>query len=237
MSTSNNSMNARTRWIAAFVKKNGRKPKVLHIGNVANNAYLNAKIMREAGVDCDVLCHDYYHIMGCPEWEECSFDANGVDHFSPNWKGENLHRFQRPRWFVQAPFELGVNYLLAFNSGAYALAENYWEQICAENRTKYIHKNNSFSLPISPKTKLKQVVAKVFRLFVRVLFRRNVAFSMFEGDLEVRVRGSLIRGKLRVFGRNKVISDIVEKFVVNGLTALRNFRVTFTLWRLRELIP
>ena len=45
-------------------------PRVLHIGNIANNAYLNARILNEAGIPSDVLVYDYYHVMACPEWEE-----------------------------------------------------------------------------------------------------------------------------------------------------------------------
>ena len=53
-------------WLDSFRQKKGRSPSLLHIGNVANNAYLNAKLLNRAGLDCDVLCYDYYHIMGCP---------------------------------------------------------------------------------------------------------------------------------------------------------------------------
>ena len=41
--------------------------RVLHIGNVANNAYLNAKLLASAGVESDVLSYAHYHIMGSPE--------------------------------------------------------------------------------------------------------------------------------------------------------------------------
>ncbi len=47
-----------------FESKYGQKIRVLHIGNIANNAYINAKMMNEVGFDCDVLCNDYYHGYG-----------------------------------------------------------------------------------------------------------------------------------------------------------------------------
>ena len=55
-------------WLSDFREAEGRAPRVLHIGNIANNAYLNAKILNRRGFECDVICYDYYHIMGCPEW-------------------------------------------------------------------------------------------------------------------------------------------------------------------------
>jgi hypothetical protein len=48
---------------------------VLHVGNVANNGYLNAKLLNDAGCDCDVLAYAHYHTMGCPEWEESDFEG------------------------------------------------------------------------------------------------------------------------------------------------------------------
>lgn len=73
--------------------------KVLHIGNIANNAYLNAKLLLRHGVESDVICADYYHIMGTPEWEDAVFDFEGIDHFNPDWANLDLQGFQRPNWF------------------------------------------------------------------------------------------------------------------------------------------
>jgi glycosyltransferase involved in cell wall biosynthesis len=43
--------------------------RILHSGNVANNAYNNAKLLRRAGVAADALC-DERHIFSQPEWED-----------------------------------------------------------------------------------------------------------------------------------------------------------------------
>jgi glycosyltransferase involved in cell wall biosynthesis len=48
--------------------------RVLHVGNIANNAYVNAKLLRRAGVDADALC-DEWHIFCQPEWEEADLDG------------------------------------------------------------------------------------------------------------------------------------------------------------------
>ena len=48
--------------------------KILHVGNVAMNAYNNAKFLRRRRIEADVLVCDYTHIMGQPEWEDAFFD-------------------------------------------------------------------------------------------------------------------------------------------------------------------
>lgn len=75
--------------------------KIVHIGNIANNAYNNAKFLRRKGIEADVLCYDYTHVMGQPEWEDAEFEGE-VDEFHPDWTGAGLGLFRRPSWFKQA---------------------------------------------------------------------------------------------------------------------------------------
>jgi len=98
-------------WLDDFRKTHGRVPRVLHIGNIANNAYNNAKILNEAGLENYVLCYDYYHIMACPEWEDADFSAFFGDQFTPEWYKLDLNGFQRPSWFIQGPLDLGLRAL------------------------------------------------------------------------------------------------------------------------------
>jgi glycosyltransferase involved in cell wall biosynthesis len=74
--------------------------RILHVGNIANNAYNNAKFLRRKGVEADVLCYDYRHVMAQPEWEDAQFDAQ-PDEFSPCWEEIDLGSFRRPSWFIQ----------------------------------------------------------------------------------------------------------------------------------------
>ncbi len=104
-------------WLASFRETHGRPPRVLHIGNIANNAYINSKILRDAGVISDVICYDYYHIMGCPEWEDADFEGEVRDQFYPQWWGLDLKGFERPGWFVSGPFRMCVEYLCALRCG------------------------------------------------------------------------------------------------------------------------
>ncbi|MBN2712353.1 MAG: glycosyltransferase [Planctomycetes bacterium] len=87
--------------------------RVLHLGNIANNGYNNAKILRRHGIDSDVLCYGYYHIMGSVEWEEEDvFGTWGNDDF-PAWKNAGVKKDVRPLWFAQGPFCLAALYLSA----------------------------------------------------------------------------------------------------------------------------
>jgi glycosyltransferase involved in cell wall biosynthesis len=117
-------------FIDRFRQRQGRPLRVLHVGNIANNAYNNACIQRRYGIEADVLCYNYYHIMGCPEWEDGNFQesssADGLDHFKPDWWATSLGGWSRPRWFVQGPSALCIDYLRAKNAGWKIVAILKW---------------------------------------------------------------------------------------------------------------
>src|SRR5688500_18130008 len=100
-------------WLLRFERDHGRPLRVLHIGNIANNAYNNAKIQRQQGIDADVICHDYYHVMGSPEWEDADFRGEIADPFYPDWWRVDLNGFSRPTWFAQGNLRTCLHYLLA----------------------------------------------------------------------------------------------------------------------------
>lgn len=89
--------------LGQIVQKIGRPLRVLHLGNVANYAYVNAKMMRAMGIVADVLDPDFYHIMATPEWQDGDFQATFADQFKPIWRKIDLNGFERPDWFVQGP--------------------------------------------------------------------------------------------------------------------------------------
>ncbi len=72
--------------------------RILHSGNVANNAYSNAKLLRRAGVEADALC-DERHIFSQPEWE----DAPLVGSFAEAEPVEEIAAaagWHRPDWVL-----------------------------------------------------------------------------------------------------------------------------------------
>jgi glycosyltransferase involved in cell wall biosynthesis len=98
---------------------------VLHVGNVANNGYLNAKLLNDAGCDCDVLAYAHYHTMGCPEWEESDFEGV-VDEARPDWRAVDLRGFTRPRWFAQGPIADAAAYLETRRAAPPGAAARWW---------------------------------------------------------------------------------------------------------------
>ena len=72
--------------------------RVLHVGNVANNAYLNAKLQRRAGIEADALC-DEWHVFAQPEWDET--DLAGViepeEQLAPHAAAVG---WTRPKWVL-----------------------------------------------------------------------------------------------------------------------------------------
>ena len=105
------------RWLQDFQDRHGRPLRVLHIGNIANNAFRNASIQRRIGIEADVVCYDYYHIMGCPEWEEADL-GGGYDAFWPDWWKIDAGGWRRPEWFIQGPLTECLAVLAARRSGA-----------------------------------------------------------------------------------------------------------------------
>lgn len=74
--------------------------KILHIGNIANNGYLNSRIMRRAGIESDNWSITYYHFMGYPEWEEGRI-ARPLDiEINPDWSRFGYIGPPRPKWFL-----------------------------------------------------------------------------------------------------------------------------------------
>lgn len=108
-----------TTWLAEFQAEHGRPLRILHVGNIAGNAYLNAKLMRRYGVDAHVMCFDYYHVMGCPEWEDVRLARDHEDDFKPKFYRSDLKRYKRPRWFVQGPLLFSLLYLDAYAKGSW----------------------------------------------------------------------------------------------------------------------
>lgn len=114
------------RWLEQFESEKGRPLRVLHIGNIANNAYNNAKIQRRRGIEADVVSWDYFHIMGSPEWEDADFEGDVGDPFFPDWWAVDLHGFSRPRWFAQGTFQACQRYLVAARRGQRLRAAARW---------------------------------------------------------------------------------------------------------------
>lgn len=121
-------------WVTRFRGRHGRAPRVLHIGNIANNAYHNSKMLNDIGMDCDVLCYNYYHIMGCPEWEDADFSGSPGDDNAPKWHRVRKRGYRRPKWFAQGRLQTCVAYLKARRQDRTWAARALWQLLELERR-------------------------------------------------------------------------------------------------------
>ena len=92
-------------------------------------------MLNAVGYDCDVLCPDYYHIMGAPEWEDADFQVGPSDQNRPCWADMDLGGYSRPPWFVQGPLSLCIAYLRARRCGEKATANRLWRVLGRHNGT------------------------------------------------------------------------------------------------------
>jgi glycosyltransferase involved in cell wall biosynthesis len=119
-------------WVREFARAHGRPLRVLHLGNVANNAYNNAKIQRQRGIEADVACWDYYHVMGSPEWEDADYEGDVGDPFFPDWRRVDLRGYRRPRWFAQGRLDSVQRYFAARRDGRRLAAAFLWRRLAFE---------------------------------------------------------------------------------------------------------
>ena len=62
-------------------------PRIAHVGNIANNAYSNAKFQRRLGLAADSYNYPFEFVFGHPEWEDADFgDASlSLCIIRPDW--------------------------------------------------------------------------------------------------------------------------------------------------------
>ncbi len=75
----------------------GRNPRILFLGNIAENGYLATKFLRRAGFAADLLIYRYTHLMGQPEWEDAEIRGD-PPHFDAVWKDYVADEYRRPEW-------------------------------------------------------------------------------------------------------------------------------------------
>src|ERR1051326_8389232 len=82
-------------WLDEFKRQHGRPLRVLHFGNIAGNAYLNAKFLRAVGVDAHVLNADYGHVMATAEWEDIEITHPYGDDNDPDFSLLDVKTYSR----------------------------------------------------------------------------------------------------------------------------------------------
>lgn len=168
-------------WLGEVRQRLGRPLRVLHIGNIANNAFNNARIQRDHGIEADVLCIDNYHIMATPEWEEAHFETPPADAFFPDWWSVNLHGYKRPRWFASAPLPDACRYLEARAGGISADSERFWNRMEHERYVRCSKEPAARAGLIRRKVgwKLRYEYRKLFAQFSRSANRHDCTAKKF----------------------------------------------------------
>jgi len=75
--------------------------RVLHMGNVANNGYINTKLLRRAGIEAEVIA-DERHILSRPEWEDATLPGDYGD-YDPLEEEARRNGWVAPPWLLFAP--------------------------------------------------------------------------------------------------------------------------------------
>jgi len=203
MELSSNNQN----WLEKFRAKHGRAPRILHIGNIANNAYNNARLLNEAGLDCDVICYDYYHIMGCPEWEDANFSGNYGDQFKPDWVAAGVKDFNRPRWFAQGPVQDCIDYLVARKEGRIQEADKMWSKLAVLNGSQMPTNSGAQATALLRPVRLQQYLKRAGQAFKYLAMSPNIAS---------KIASSCENGRVAAISRN----EIVRLFFAWGLIAV-----------------
>jgi len=186
-------------WLDDFRQRHGRSPRILHIGNIANNAYNNARLLNEVGLDCDVICYDYYHVMGCPEWEDADISGEFGEQFRPQWRNCSLGGFQRPQWFVQGPLADCIDYLIARSHGHQKHADQLWSNLEALNGTQrprtYSFGGGIVSLANRAKGKIECVFPKILSV---------LTYFLIGGAVSSRIASACDKGSIATLSRSEI---------------------------------
>ena len=99
--------------------------RILHVGNIANNAYIFSHLLQDKGVNSCAISPNYHHIMGYPIWENKEMVLDEADHFFPKISREELDQFP---WFSSGTwkecFQKISSYLEGTHSETVVLSES-----------------------------------------------------------------------------------------------------------------
>lgn len=106
-------------YLSDLASRLNRQVRVLHVGNIVNNAYKNAKLLQSDYLSCDVLDYGGVFAMNYPEWEDadCFGSFNKFLHaFNP--LALEVRGFAPIPWYVSLGQAEGIDYLIERNSGS-----------------------------------------------------------------------------------------------------------------------
>ncbi|WP_456727252.1 glycosyltransferase family 4 protein [Bradyrhizobium sp. USDA 3364] len=158
-------------WLQHFQESHGRALRVLHLGNIANNAFNNARIQRQHGIDAYVIARENYHVMASPEWEEATFDGDLGDPFFPDWTKVDLGGYQRPGWFASGPLNLCCSMIAAEVDGQAELADGFRHSLDRARQSVCRETVSARAIRLGQKTRRR---IRVLLAMARDIFMRHV---------------------------------------------------------------
>jgi len=75
--------------------------KSLHVCNLANVAYGYCKILRNAGDDARLICHDINHVMSQPEWDDEDLGLEDFPDENNFFRSVRPIQLKRPEWYMR----------------------------------------------------------------------------------------------------------------------------------------
>jgi len=218
-------------WLKEFEAVNGRPLRTLHVGNVANNAFLVAKFLRSVGVEADTLSYDYYHMMATPEWEELNITHDYQDDHRPEFSPLDIGSYQRPRWFVSGPFHLCVEYLLAERSERNEEADRLWGLLMASQACDLPVVRSKSKHHIIAHSTLEQKVRNTIGAFVLIPYRcARFIWSVLGKILGVSGGASRAIKRNQWLSRQKWIQSVIRQSLMTARRVESN--IDFTRMRL-----
>jgi hypothetical protein len=190
-----------------------------------------------AGLECDVICYDYYHIMTCPEWEDADFEGEIEDHFFPDWRSANLNGFKRPTWFAQGPTRFCIYYLISRRDGKRLRSWFWWNILKITGKLVVLRtKRNPFTRAIFQL--LKGMNNLTFSL-THLLFSRVVVSAPFSRGRSVTSGAILKDGCTNEYSFDRQVDQLAEKWMdifpdredKFSSADVENYRSMIGLWR------
>ncbi len=194
-------------------KQKKRKIKILHIGNIANNAYINSKILNRLDfIESDVFCGNYFHFAGCPEWEELNIPSNyNINQWKADFsKIRKKFNYKRPEWFIQGEDQYTLNFLYYHNK--HNKLKAYYYKLMIIVRNKLIISESKFIKTIR-RLRKKLINIRLNKSYKKVVSQRIFIIPLMFLYTLYRIIKILIYGKksnsIKLSERTK---EIIKKY-------------------------
>jgi len=210
----------RPQWLDDFEMHAGRPLRVLNLGNIANNAFQNAKIMRRAGIEADCVAYDYYHVMGTAEWEDAEFKGVIGDQFYPDWWRVKFKNYTRPNWFIQGPKEQCLEYIHYRFSNPKKTKEmrRAWQILAFDTHYENFKKSSTNSFPKNPLQLPSWAWRKVqFYKFVFTTYLRAPFLFKRKFSVHIEILGKIGNAILTLLSLPFVLLFLVASFVFDKI--------------------